>query len=56
MREETNLNEIELELLEQDVMSLHNIARKLEQTLGRGQLSDDVRHCADRLAALLKRC
>jgi len=31
------------------VMALHEIARTVEQEIGRGQLSDDIRSCADRL-------
>ena len=34
------------------VIQLHDIARTLEQEIGRGQLSDDVRNCADRLHVL----
>ena len=56
MQEETKPNEIELELLSQVVINLHNSARTLEQAFGQpGQLSDDIRHCADRLALLIKR-
>lgn len=56
MQEETKPNEIELELLSQVVVNLHNSARTLEQAFGQpGQLSDDIRHCADRLASLIKR-
>jgi hypothetical protein len=57
MQEETKLNEIELDILEQDVIHLHSIARHLEQAFGQpGQLSDDIRRAADRLSNLLKRC
>jgi len=31
------------------VIALHEIARTIEREIGRGQLSDDVRSCADRL-------
>ena len=31
------------------VIALHDIARTVEQEIGRGQLSDDIRNCADRL-------
>lgn len=34
------------------VIALHEIARTIEQEIGRGQLSDDVRACADRLHEL----
>jgi len=36
------------------VMELHNIARQIEQKIGSGQLSEDVRKCADRLHELIK--
>ena len=56
MQDETNISEIELVVLEDEVIQLHNIARTLERTFGgRGQLSDDIRNCADRLSELLKR-
>ncbi len=38
-----------------EVMRLHDIARTVERIIGRGQLSEDIRHCADRLAELTKR-
>jgi hypothetical protein len=31
------------------VITLHDVARLIESAIGRGQLSDDVRKCADRL-------
>jgi hypothetical protein len=31
------------------VIALHDIARTVEREVGRGQLSDDIRACADRL-------
>jgi hypothetical protein len=31
------------------VVALHEIARTVEREVGRGQLSDDIRKCADRL-------
>jgi hypothetical protein len=34
------------------VIALHDIARTVEQEIGRGQLSDDIRACADRLHEL----
>ena len=56
MQEETKLSEIELELLDQEVINLHNIARHLEKAFnGRGELSDDIRNCADKLSTLLQR-
>lgn len=55
MQEETkNISEIELAMLDEDIIQLHNIARHVEQTIGRGQLSDDLRHIADRLHTVLK--
>ena len=38
--------------LTQAVIDLHNIARLLETKIGSGQLSDDIRKCADRLHEL----
>ena len=40
--------------LDQSVIELHNIARRIEQNVGQGQLSEDVRKCADRLHELIK--
>jgi hypothetical protein len=34
------------------VIALHEIARTVEREIGHGQLSDDVRSCADRLHEL----
>jgi hypothetical protein len=34
------------------VIQLHNIARQIEETVGQGQLSEDIRDCADRLHTL----
>jgi hypothetical protein len=34
------------------VIALHEIARTVEREVGRGQLSDDIRSCADRLHEL----
>ena len=39
--------------LEQRVIDLHNIAREIEQEIGRGKLSEDLRNCADRLHNLV---
>jgi len=56
MLEETKqVSEIDLVMLDQDVIELHNIARRIEKNIGQGKLSDDLRHVADRLNALLKR-
>jgi hypothetical protein len=35
--------------LSQAVIDLHNIARLIETSVGTGQLSMDIRDCADRL-------
>lgn len=40
--------------LAQAVIQLHDIARAVEQTIGTGQLSEDIRQCADRLSTLVK--
>lgn len=40
--------------LDDAVIKLHDVARLIEQQIGTGQLSADVRHCADRLSDLLK--
>lgn len=42
------------EQLNQSVIKLHDIARLVEQEIGQGQLSMDLRNCADRLAMLIK--
>ena len=34
------------------VIALHDIARTLEREIGHGQLSDDIRGCANRLHEL----
>jgi hypothetical protein len=54
MQDETKTSETELAMLDQDVIELHNIARRVEQYIGQGQLSDDVRHLADRLSDCIK--
>jgi hypothetical protein len=35
--------------IEQAIIDLHWIARLVETKIGTGQLSDDIRSCADRL-------
>ena len=37
-----------------EIIKLHDIARKIEQEIGVGLLSEDIRKAADRLSALLK--
>lgn len=39
--------------LDQAVIKLHDIARLVEQQLGKGNLSEDLRSCADRLQECL---
>ena len=41
-------------MLTDEIIKLHDIARKIEQELGQGQLSEDIREAADRLNELLK--
>lgn len=41
------------EKLNDAVIQLHNIARSIEQEIGSGQLSADIRNAADRLNALI---
>ena len=43
------------DMLTEEVIKLHDIARKIEQEIGVGQLSEDIRKAADRLNDLLKR-
>ena len=38
--------------LSQTVIQLHEIARQIEKEIGTGQLSEDIRKCADRLHVL----
>lgn len=40
--------------LDEAVIQLHNIARTIEQEIGRGLLSEDIRDCADRLHRLVR--
>ena len=40
--------------LDEAVIQLHNVARQVEKEIGRGQLSDDIRDCADRLHKLVR--
>lgn len=41
--------------LNEAIIQLHDIARLIEQKIGQGLLSEDVRKCADRLNALLRK-
>jgi hypothetical protein len=36
-----------------EIIKLHDIARKVEQEIGQGQLSEDIRQAADRLHEVL---
>ena len=47
------INQIDFDI-EYLVIQLHNIARKVEQQVGVGQLNQDIRACADRLSDLNK--
>ena len=40
--------------LKDEIIKLHDTARKIEQEIGKGQLSEDIRKSADRLNELLK--
>jgi hypothetical protein len=40
--------------LEEAIIQLHDIARAVEKQIGTGQLSEDIRKCADRLNTLIK--
>lgn len=42
-----------MKTLNQTVIDLHDIARLVELQIGQGQLSEDIRNCADRLSRLL---
>jgi len=39
--------------LQHAVIALHDIAREIETQVGQGQLSEDVRRCADRLHVII---
>ena len=51
LREGTNKMDFDIEYL---VIRLHDIAREVEQQVGIGELSRDIRACADRLSDLNK--
>ena len=42
-------------MLDQDVIDLHSIARRIEKYIGHGELSNNLRQVADRLHDVLKR-
>lgn len=39
--------------LKEEIIKLHDIARKIEQEIGVGKLSEDIRKAADRLHEVL---
>ena len=39
--------------LKEEIIKLHDIARKIEQEIGQGQLSEDIRKAADRLSEIV---
>jgi uncharacterized protein YecA (UPF0149 family) len=51
LREGINKMNFDIEYL---VIRLHDIAREVEQQVGVGELSQDIRACADRLSELNK--
>jgi hypothetical protein len=51
LKEGTNKMNFDIEYL---VIRLHDIAREVEQKIGAGELSQDIRACADRLNDLNK--
>jgi hypothetical protein len=51
LQEGTNKMNFDIEYL---VIRLHDIAREVEQQVGVGELSKDIRACADRLSDLNK--
>ena len=40
--------------IEYAIIRLHDIARLIESNIGKGELSEDIRKCADRLNDCLK--
>ncbi len=46
------MNNVDLDEL---VIKLHDVARRIEDNIGIGLLSEDVRKCADRLSELLRK-
>jgi hypothetical protein len=51
LKDGANIMDFDIEYL---VMQLHDIAREVEQQVGRGELSKNIRQCADRLSDLNK--
>lgn len=48
MHEETNMT------LDEAIINLHDVARLIEKEIGQGNLSDDIRQCANRLNFVVK--
>ena len=40
--------------LDEAIINLHDIARLIEKEIGKGNLSDDIRQCANRLNFVVK--
>jgi len=40
--------------LDEAIIKLHDIARLIEKEIGKGNLSDDIRQCANRLNFVIK--
>jgi uncharacterized protein YecA (UPF0149 family) len=51
LKQGANIMDFDIEYL---VIRLHDIAREIEQKIGVGELSKDIRSCADRLSDLNK--
>ena len=51
LKDGANIMDFDIEYL---VIQLHDIARKVEQQVGGGELSKNIRQCADRLSDLNK--
>jgi hypothetical protein len=51
LKEGANIMDFDIEYL---VIRLHDIAREVEQKIGAGKLSDDIRACANRLSDVNK--
>jgi uncharacterized protein YecA (UPF0149 family) len=51
LKQGANIMDFDIEYL---VIRLHDIAREIEQKIGKGELSDDIRQCADRLSDVNK--
>ena len=45
----------EIKDFSEEIITLHDIARKIEQEIGKGQLAEDLRNVADKLNELVKK-